>query len=105
MNASALLRQARLSAGLTQAALGERLGISQPSVAALERPGANPTVSTLERALAATGHRLQLVAPSWGGAVDASLVRDHLRRSPSERLAVLDELYEQAAWLRGARRV
>ncbi len=63
--ASTLLREARYAAGLTQAALAERLDVSQAAIAKLERQGANPTVDTLDNVLCATGHRLELsVAPA-----------------------------------------
>jgi transcriptional regulator with XRE-family HTH domain len=62
--AATLLREARYTAGLTQAALAERLDVSQAAIAKLERQGANPTVDTLENALWATGHRLVLSAPA-----------------------------------------
>ena len=57
-----LLREARYAAGLTQAALAERLDVSQAAIAKLERQGANPTVDTLDNVLRATGHRLELSA-------------------------------------------
>jgi transcriptional regulator with XRE-family HTH domain len=60
--AATLLREARYAAGLTQAALAERLDLSQAAIAKLERQGANPTVNTLENVLQATGHRLELNA-------------------------------------------
>ena len=60
MSASALIRQARAAAGLTQAELGARLGVSQPVIARLESATSNPTYATLERALRATGHGLAL---------------------------------------------
>lgn len=44
-----LLRLARESAGLTQAELAERLGISQQAVAQAERWMSNPTVAFIER--------------------------------------------------------
>lgn len=108
MSPDVLLRTARLEAGLTQVDLAKRLGVTQPTVAAWERPGANPTVRTLERALGATGRVLTLVAT--GGAdprtgVDASLVREHLRRTPAERLRVLEALQRDAARFRRARRL
>ncbi len=62
--AATLLREARYAAGLTQAALAERLDVSQAAIARLERHGANPTVNTLENVLWATGHRLALSAPA-----------------------------------------
>jgi DNA-binding XRE family transcriptional regulator len=60
--AATLLREARYAAGLTQAALAERLDVSQAAIAKLERQGANPTVDTLDNVLCATGHRLELRA-------------------------------------------
>lgn len=105
MDPAELLRTARLDAGLTQAQLAERLGVTQPTIAALERPGANPRIRTLERALAATGHRLQAFAPAWGAAVDASLVREHRLLTPRARLARLARLRRQADALTRARRV
>jgi transcriptional regulator with XRE-family HTH domain len=62
VEAATLLREARYAAGLTQAALAERLDVSQAAIAKLERQGANPTVSTLDNVLWATGHRLELSA-------------------------------------------
>jgi UDP-N-acetylglucosamine 1-carboxyvinyltransferase len=73
--AAKLLREARYAAGLSQAALAERLDVSQPAIAKLERQGANPTVNTLDEALAATGHRLVLSAATQSSGVDASAIR------------------------------
>jgi transcriptional regulator with XRE-family HTH domain len=90
MEADALIREARNAAGLTQADLGRRLGTSQPAVVKLERPGANPTVRTLDRVLRATGHRLELAAPAWSPGVDGSLIRQQLELPPAERLRQLE---------------
>jgi transcriptional regulator with XRE-family HTH domain len=90
MEADALIREARNAAGLTQADLGRRLGTSQPAVVKLERPGANPTVRTLDRVLRATGHRLELAAPAWSPGVDESLIRQQLELPPAERLRQLE---------------
>ena len=54
------LRWARLDAGLTQAQLAARVGVSQQQVAKLERPGANPSVVTLRKIADALGARLEL---------------------------------------------
>lgn len=43
---SALI-EARLSSGLSQRELGEKLGISQPAVAQFESLGVNPRIATL----------------------------------------------------------
>jgi|SRR5580692_12737078 transcriptional regulator with XRE-family HTH domain len=86
-----LLRDARRQAGLTQADLARRLGVSQAAVAKLERPGANPTLQTLDDALRATGHRLTLDAPKWRSSVDESLIRQQLELPPAERIRQLDQ--------------
>lgn len=49
MNVPELLRVARLRGGLTQAALAERAGTSQPTLAAYEAGRAEPRLETLER--------------------------------------------------------
>jgi transcriptional regulator with XRE-family HTH domain len=100
MSASAsLLKDARTRAGLTQAELGRRLDISQAAVARLERPGANPTVATLEDALWATGHRLTLDAPARRPGVDESLIRQQLELTPAERVRGIETMYTQARML------
>ena len=97
MEADAVLRAARIDARLTQAQLACRLGTSQPAIVKLERPGANPTVRTLDRVLRATGHRLELSAPTWSPGVDESLIRQQLALPPAERLRQLER---QSAQLR-----
>lgn len=59
MNASELLAQCRAEAGLTQAALAHRAGTSQATISAYESGVKSPSVSTLERLLAATGHSVE----------------------------------------------
>jgi transcriptional regulator with XRE-family HTH domain len=86
----ALIRHARGVAGLTQAELARRLGTSQPAIVKLERPGANPTVRTLDRVLRATGHELELSAPTWSPGIDESLIRKQLELVPAERLRQLE---------------
>ena len=58
MSVATTLRQSRLRAGLTQAELAERSATSQATLCAYERGHKSPTADTLERVLAATGHRL-----------------------------------------------
>jgi len=92
---SRLIRDARAQAGMTQAELAQRLGVSQPAVAKLERPGANPTVETLDRVLRAAGHRLMLDAPAREPGVDESLIRRQLELTPAERIRALEAMYSQ----------
>ena len=77
-----LIRTARRRAGVSQAALAARAGMSQPEVARLERPGSNPTVQTLTRLLGAAGQRLEL-APF--DPVDETQLRERPACSPRPR--------------------
>jgi transcriptional regulator with XRE-family HTH domain len=86
-SAANLVRTTRLQARLSQAELGRRLGMSQAAIARLERPGANPTIATLDRLLHATGHRLELTVAENGASVDETLIAANLKLSPAERLA------------------
>ncbi len=115
--AASLVREARRAAGLTQAELAARLGLSQSAIAKLERADSNPTVETLDRTLRATGHRLQLIAPAWtsgpgepGPSIDESLVRQDLERTPAERIKHFERNHAelrrlQTAMLRSRERV
>ena len=63
MNASRIgvsLRKARVTAGLTQAELGRRMGTSQPAIARAESGLVEPTLDFLERFVVATGEALWL---------------------------------------------
>ncbi len=91
-----LVRDARRRGGLTQAALGKRLGMTQSAIAKLERPGANPTLETLDRVLRATGQRLRIASSPWPEGVDDTLVADSLRHTPAERIAMATRMYEWA---------
>lgn len=95
MRPDLLIRDARRAAGLTQAELAARLGISQSAIAKLEREGSNPTVETLDRVLRPTGHRLQLIAPAWSDSIDLSLVRQALTRTPEERIKSVERMHKE----------
>jgi uncharacterized protein len=58
MQVADLIRSARLSAGLSQLALGRRAGTSQSAVARYESGASTPSLRTLERLLAAAGQEL-----------------------------------------------
>jgi transcriptional regulator with XRE-family HTH domain len=92
-----LLADARRRAGLTQAELAARLGVSQSAVAKLERDDANPTVRTLERALRATGNRIEAcpAPPDF----DESLIRAQLALPPAERIRRLERHAAEVARL------
>lgn len=104
-----LVRMARRRAGLTQQQLARRTGTTQTAIARLERHDANPRVSTLRRAIEASGGRLvlQVEVPPKDGDADLDLVqlREHMRRSAAERAAAHDRAYaEIAAMVHAARR-
>ena len=98
-----LLRESRLGAGLTQAELARRLGVSQAAVAKLERAGANPTIDTLDRVLWATGRSLQLDArPRPRAGVDESLIRRQLELTPAQRIEGIEEMNREVRELKTA---
>lgn len=105
MTSGHLIRQARRSAGLTQAQLAARLGTSQPVIARLEGRGSNPTWETLRRTLRATGHEVQL-APTTMATVSADIdqLRERLRLTPAQRLRTFQESYRRLAGLRAKAR-
>lgn len=94
--AASLIRKARSEAGLSQAALARRLGVSQAAIAKLERPGSNPTVDTLDDVLWAAGRRLELGATIRRSGVDESLIRQQLELSPAERMRGIETMYTEA---------
>ena len=96
MEPANLIRRARAEAGLTQQQLARRLGVTQAALARLERPGANPTVATLDRVLRATGRRLDLRLGHAQPAVDVTLLREALRLTPAARIATAERLLADA---------
>lgn len=102
-----LLRDARSRAGLTQAQLAARAGVTQPVVSRAEAAGANPRIATLDRLLRAAGARLELGAPEQRlPEVDEGQLLRHLRFSPAERVRTHDASRRNLqAMLASARRV
>ena len=107
MTPAPLLRQARRSAGMTQAQLADQLGTSQPVIARLERQDANPKWETVIQALRATGYDVALVPVTPGPvALDLDQLRERLAMSPGERLRTFQASQASLAGLRdGSRRV
>jgi transcriptional regulator with XRE-family HTH domain len=106
MTAAALVRKARLDAGLTQVELASRARTSQPVIARLEREGANPRIATLQRVLAAAGARLDLQAAEGPGPLDETQIVQRLALSPAERLQAFTQSQRNLSDLkRRARRV
>ena len=103
--AAKLIREARQAAGLTQLDLATRLGVTQPTVAALERASSNPRLATLERVLRAAGSELSATSRPLPP-IDETQIRERLRLSPAERLRVFERSQAQLTRLvHGARRV
>ncbi len=104
--AGRLLKGARAEAGLTQAELARRVGTTQTAIARLERWDANPRIATLERAVRATGHRLQMEIVAVATDVDEDQITAHLRMAPAERARAHDAAYRNVGEsVRGARRI
>jgi transcriptional regulator with XRE-family HTH domain len=105
LTAPDLLKEARHAAGLTQATLAERLGVSQSEVARLEKRGANPRFQTLVDAIEAAGHSLQARVEPRRPTVDESMIAASLRMPPAERLRQFEAAYLSVSDLaRDARR-
>lgn len=87
---SELLREARTRARLSQTDLARRAGVAQSVISAYEHGRREPSLSTLERLVAATGHRLVLdlqpTSESPAGLPDTPLGR-RLRRNRRALLA------------------
>jgi predicted nucleotidyltransferase/DNA-binding XRE family transcriptional regulator len=78
MDASAVIKEVRTRAGLTQAQLAHAAGTSQPTLAAYESGAKSPSVRTLDRIARAAGSSLEVVvrpAPAARGQLLADLRR------------------------------
>ena len=92
-----LLREARRRAGLSQAELAERAGVTQSVVSEYEAGKRQPAVPTLARLVAATGHELTLgltrTNPAVRGLPDTPLGR----RLRQHRKALLEAVRDAGA--------
>ncbi len=75
------LRWARTDAGLTQAQLAKRLGVTQQMIGKLENPDYEPSISRLEDAVKALGGRLEANI-RMGAAVGTVLANSVAVRKP-----------------------
>lgn len=73
--AADILRTARRSAGVSQAALAEASGISQPVISAYERGRRQPSAAVLDHLLRAIGFRLELAVDDGGPATPYEAAR------------------------------
>lgn len=90
-----LIRSARLQAGMTQVELARALEVTQPVIARLEAEGANPTLLTLERVIAATGSSLQVGLDPPSG-IDETMISADLMLPADDRLRRFESFYEFA---------
>jgi transcriptional regulator with XRE-family HTH domain len=97
VDAAAILRRARLRAGLTLRALAARAGTSHSTLAAYERGRKVPSVETLARIVRAAGFELGVeLTPALGGSDRAARGRelaevlDLAERFPARHAATLD---------------
>ena len=86
MTPDALIREARLAAGLSQVELARRAGTSQPAIARYEAGTSSPSIVTLDRVLRAAGRRLVLGSEPGSSASDASQPR--IRALQAQRRAI-----------------
>jgi transcriptional regulator with XRE-family HTH domain len=100
MSTGSLIREARRSEGLTQAALARRLGITQPAIARLEAAGDEVTVATLQRALNAMGRALVLQAVKRPSSIDETLLHTTLALTPDQRLERFKHWYDSMREIR-----
>ena len=88
MRSAALLREARLRAGLTQADLSERTGRDRSVIARWEQGVVAPSVETLTDLVRACGFDLPLELVRYDTSVDKELKKAALL-SPERRLSAL----------------
>ena len=101
---SSFIEVARRQAGLTQRDLARRAGTPQSAIARIESGRANPTVTTVQRLLDATGYALQLqlvsvpppdpVVERYKLDVDRTLLRENLKKTPDQRIREMIALVE-----------
>lgn len=84
-----LVNKLRRTAGLSQRALAQRAGTSQPAIARYERDAAVPSWETLQRLAEACGRHLRIDVEPIPATEDAELTELLLRLTPAERLQAL----------------
>ena len=94
MTSARIIQEARLRAGLTQAALAERLGRDRAQIARWETGGQEPSFENVRGVVEACGFvlKLEIAEPEQDVALDAEL-EISLLQAPQQRVqALLDEL-------------
>jgi len=85
-----LIREARLRAGLTQAELGERIGLQQSVIARWERGAVIPSFETLRQAIRGCDLELSFHLSKLDESTPM-VIDEHLKMTPAERFADLLE--------------
>jgi predicted nucleotidyltransferase/DNA-binding XRE family transcriptional regulator len=89
--AGVLLRSARRQAGLSQAVLAERAGVTQSVISAYESGARQPSLPTLARLIAAAGSDLDIrVSPPQSPAQSRGQLAERVHRHKGEVLALLN---------------
>ena len=94
MTSARIIQEARLRAGLTQAALGKRLGRDRAQIARWETGGQEPSFENVRAVVEACGFvlKLEIAEPEQDVTLDTEL-ETSLLRAPQQRVqALLDEL-------------
>ena len=78
---------ARRKAGLSQRALAERAGVTQATIARIEKGEIDPRSGTVLRLLRACGYDLE-AAPLSGVGIDRTAIRELLKLSPAQRVRI-----------------
>ncbi len=81
-----LLKEARARHGVSQEQLARRASTTQSAISRIERGKVSPSVETLGELLFLLGEDLELRASLRDTGIDATLIDQSLRRSPTERL-------------------
>lgn len=88
MDASTLIREARLRAGLTQDELAGKAGVAQSAISRWENGRARPSLDTLAEIVRACGLELR-VGLSEADPDEERFIEEQLRLTPAERLEQL----------------
>lgn len=95
-----LLRDTRRKHGVSQKRLAIRAGTTQSAISRIERDGVSPTVDTLRELLWLLGEDLTLGAETRDFGIDATLNRERLKLTSSERVeygvAMVEQLIEMS---------
>ncbi len=86
MGLSSLVREARLRAGLSQAALARRAGTATSTVARIENGVRQPAAELVERLVRAAGFEIEAALGEPDPGTDSMFERT-LRLTPAERLS------------------